>query len=502
MAGKRRVRFRGAKHTSKRLEADILERSKNLADDPSLLRPMCAGNCRKCAFDKTFKTIDGYQKFKNSPDALIKEASRGGDDIAKAYAGTISLNAAGTVPMLATAKLGGETVSYAIRGSVGNDKQIGCQYYTDPKIRLLLYNQFIKKNKLHLYSFEHGLVCSDKPNMPEDYLYEAFWETPYEFKDDEIQCGHDAAAVLVIHVKSLDKDIRICKDCAGNVSTLQFLVSQLSAVDPLDDFEVRVEHKYHNENGNGVHKIEKDALKDYMQGKTSDSALIASVTKGCMGELKSGGVATYIIGVKNYGSGRDAFLGDLMGTDNEKTALELFLTAHPSESLIIKTPRAAEALSAFWTSDWREIISLFTSDAIAASMGDMSRTAPSQALEDAHKKHVLSDVTTALPEFKKAGKVTTCADRLAKAGKVGGAELVKKEVDGINPKDSKSRIICKAFVVATDPQGTTAWKMTAEEEDYARYLVEFAKAVIAAPPEKYRDAMSTLLTASGCGETV
>ena len=53
----RRARFRGVKRTNKRLENDILERSKNLWENPSILRPKCAGNCRKCAFDKTFKKI-------------------------------------------------------------------------------------------------------------------------------------------------------------------------------------------------------------------------------------------------------------------------------------------------------------------------------------------------------------------------------------------------------------------------------------------------------------
>ena len=147
MPQKRRLRMRGVKHSSKRKEDELLEVSRTLADDPGLLRPQCAGGCRKCVFDKTFKNIDSLQKIRGHPDALIKEASKfGGDDIYRAYAGTISLAAAGSVPMLGTATLGGEKISYAVRGTVGADKLIGCQYYTDPKIRILLYNQVIKKN--------------------------------------------------------------------------------------------------------------------------------------------------------------------------------------------------------------------------------------------------------------------------------------------------------------------------------------------------------------------
>ena len=206
MAGKKRVRMRGIKHSSKRLEDELLERSRTIASDPGILRPQCAGNCRKCVFDKPFKNIDGLRKILGNPDALIKEASKfGGDDLVRAYAGTASLAAAGSIPILASAKLGEEVVSYAVRGTVGADKLIGCQYYTDPKIRLLLYRNYVAKNKLHIYSFGEDLVCSDCPNMPEDYLYDTFWETPYEFPDDELTCGHNGSANLEIQVGSADK---------------------------------------------------------------------------------------------------------------------------------------------------------------------------------------------------------------------------------------------------------------------------------------------------------
>ena len=127
------------------------------------------------------------------------------------------------------------------RGAVGNDKLIGCQHYNDPKIRLLLYNAFAKKKGLFLYSITDELVCSNFPNMPEDYLYDTFWESPYEFPDDELECQHTNEAALVIKVKSADRRIRICRNCAKDVSSLQYVISRLVAEKPLDDFEVTVE---------------------------------------------------------------------------------------------------------------------------------------------------------------------------------------------------------------------------------------------------------------------
>ena len=61
--------------------------------------------------------------------------------------------------------------------------------------------------------------------------------------------------------------------------------------------------------------------------------------------------------------------------------------------------------------------------------------------------------------------------------------------------------LAAAFVMST---GATEMpiKLSKEEKDFADYLLPFAKAVVAANGDKYRDTMNTLLTASGSGEKV
>lgn len=500
MAQKKRLRMRGVKHTSKRLEEDLLDKSRVLSDNPGILRPQCAGHCRKCAFDKPFKQIDGLHKIKGDPDALIKEASRfGGDDIVRAYAGTVSLAAAGSVPLLASGKLGGETVSYAVRGTVNATKLIGCQYYDDPKKRLLLYSDVVKKNKLHLYSFGESLVCSDEPNMPEDYLYDTFWETPYDFPDDEIACGHEASAVLEIHVKSLDRTVSICENCAKDTSALAFIVSRLAAVDPLDDIEVRVRHKYHSAGESDIETVTGDRLKEYMIGKITDANVIASVKRARLGSLKDGSSSTYIIGTKNYGDDLDGFLSALEGESRDKDALKRFLSSN-SRAVVIKTPKASEALSAIWPSDWKGIIAALTDSRTADAMGDMSKGQPGIVLGNAYSIFVSADVVASLPEFRRPGPITQLSDRLAKAAKVGGSSMVEETVGKLSLKDNKSRSIAAAFVLATGAEPTI--KLSRDERDMAEYLIQFVKNIIDANGDKYRDAMNTLLIASGASEKV
>ncbi|MCL1979072.1 MAG: hypothetical protein FWG60_02810 [Methanomassiliicoccaceae archaeon] len=501
MEAKKRLRMRGVKQAPKRLEGEILERSRKLADDPALLRPMCAGNCRKCLFDKTFKEIDSISRYKNDPDTLIKFASRGSDDMAKAYAGTISLSAAGKIPLLATASIAGEKVSYVVRGSVGNDKLIGCQYYDDPKIRLLYYNSFIKRNKLHLYSFKDGLVCTNTPKMPEDYLYEAFWDSPYEFKDDGLNCGHTDALILDIRIKSLNENIRICENCAKEVSTIQYLISRLCAVEPLDDIDVHVVHPYHSEKESDMEKVEGDLLKRYLRGEINDRTLLQTIKREKLGSLKKGEVSTYVIGTENYGSDLDSFISALSGPEEEKKTLKLFLSS-ASESVIIKNGKTSETLTYLWDGHWRELISFHTSKDIADKIQEKPKNAPSQALSDFYKIFISADVVASLPEFKKPRPLTKLSDTLAKAAKVGGGDLVVKTMASETLRDSKQRCIAAAFALAADPKAALPIHLSDDERDFTSYLAPFAKAAIEASGEKYREAMNTLLTASGSGESV
>lgn len=500
MAGKKRLRMRGVKHSSKRLEDELLEKSRTLVDNPGILRPQCAGGCRKCVFDKTFKNIDSLQKIRDKQDALIKEASRfGGDEMVKAYAGTISLAAEGSVPLLASGTLGGEKVSYAVRGTVAAPYLIGCQYYDDPRRRLLLYSNVVKKHKLHLYSFGDDLVCSDDPNMPEDYLYDTFWETPYEFQDDGLTCGHSTSAVLEIHVKSLDESICICDGCAKEVSTLMFVVSRLAAVDPMDDITVSIRHKYHAEGESDVEAISGDRLKDYMVGKITDAGLISSVKRSKLGDLKDASTSTYIIGTKNYGSSLDDFISDLSGEEREKATLKRFLNEN-SRAVVLKSGKITEAYAALWDADWKGLVTAHTDAKTAEVMGDVSKGQPLVVLANAYNVFVSADVVASLPEFKKPGPVTTICDRFAKAAKVGGAPMVSEAISKTALKDSQTKVIAAAFSEACGAD--VAIKLSADEKSFSDYLVPFVKSVVAAEGESYRSAMNTLLTASSAKEKV
>ena len=78
--------------------------------------------------------------------------------------------------------------------------------------------------------------------------------------------------------------------------------------------------------------------------------------------------------------------------------------------------------------------------------------------------------------------------------------MVLETVSKTPLKDSKSRVVAAAFAIAAGMDVPV--KLSADELDFAQYLVPFVKNVVDAQGEKYRDAMNTLLTASSANEKV
>ena len=491
-------KFRGARHAPKRLEGEFMAMAKALSEDPGILRPKCAGNCRRCHFDGTFDDIAKLEKFKGSAEALNKIAQRGNDDIVKAYAGTISVYASGTIPCLTAAKLAGEDVPFILRGRVGNDKLIGLQYYDDPQKRLLLYNSFAKKKKLHMYSLNDGLVCSDRPNMPRDYMLDLFYETPYDF-DDETDCRHAADGALIIKPRSLNDRIRICSECATDVSTLQYLISRMIAIDPLDDIDVSVEHKYHTSKEGEADKVLGDILKQYAMGKISDRGIVELTLKGKRRDLTSSGVSAYMIGQKYYANDLDAFMNDLKGTDKEKEVLRTYLTRN-KKAVILKTERMSEALTSLWPSAAKELLIIASSEEVVSKMGDLSKLPPMEAIENAAAGQMALAVAAKIPELKGLGPIGKLADRFARSVKAGGTSMLKKEIAVSSLKDSRSKSLARAFIISTKMSDEGTWKWSGEEEGLAQFLSQFVDILIAAEGKDYVSAMENLLTASGSGE--
>ena len=355
------VKFRGVKATPKALEKGLIETSKMLRDDPSLIIPQCSGEkCRKCRFDKIQRKIEKVSNYKDDADKLTKMANHG-DQLVRAYAATISLAASGKIPFLTGAQLPVGEVSFAVRGKVDREKLIGIQHFDDPDLRLLAYFDIAKKRDLHIYSTDKRLFCSERgPKVPEKYVTEMLEESEYKLKG--VTCGHtESDACLIVKWKSAGKDVRVCHECVKEVNLISWLSSRIAANEANDDFDVNVERKLHCVASNCADCPSKkafemsDALKHaYLDGKISDKDLVSryieewNVTTRWMDSV-------YISGADCYGHDKNMFMANVKGSEAEMMALNHLLDVK-TVSVVSSSNQAGKIITDIWEPNKQTIL--------------------------------------------------------------------------------------------------------------------------------------------------
>ncbi|HHT75163.1 MAG: hypothetical protein ACOX80_05490 [Methanomassiliicoccaceae archaeon] len=500
----RRARFRGVKKTPKTLEKDILERSRRLAEDPELLMPECARNCRRCTIRKSVDKMHKVAAKKDDPKKL-EFAMNWGDQLVRAYAATISLAEAGKVPYLAAAKTPMGDVSYAVRGKVERDKLIGVQNFDHPELRLMAFWKIAEHDRLHMYSMEDHIFCSpDGPDPPAQYVEEAISLLPYEM-DDEHRCPHrDAVERLRVRWKSANVALEICPDCAGDVNTLHVLASRIAAADPTDDFEFDVPFELHGEGCDLTHesRVSADLAARYRRGEMTDAAFLKENAAERLKRIRESGKEIYIIGETCLGSDRSAFLSRLRGGEAEIEAVSGFLADHPM-AVVTRSDQAANLLADLWADHSRELLAQVASPETLEQLAKEGRElTPAQAVAEAKRMERSRGITAQLPRFAGLGPAASHADRLARVYLTEGKAAVIRLITKSRGSSHDLRSVSYAFLVAMGEDSSLSWQFTREEMDFGNYLSPFVQRLMSSTGDEYHEALHLLLEAAGSGEKV
>ncbi len=476
-----------------------MQRAVDLAKDPELLRPRCIGSCRRCHFDKPLKKIASMASYIDDSEKLVKAASRGSDAMVKAYAGTVSLAAAGKIPYLATAKMPSGDISFAVRGKVKHDKLIGVQYYDDPDMRLLAYTDVSKKRKLRMYSMEDEVLCCERSGFPDEYVEERLASSPYEL-DEDATCPHEASrGHLVLSLNDGRRTIKICRSCAGDRNMLHHMISRMTSPEPMKEIEVHVVHSFHDMESPSLadFRIDDDHHEAYKTGKLNDRKLIDEVIKRRSNEMKSSGSAVLMIGDRNYGRDMESFLKDLRGSEEEKAILRRFLETE-FVAVLVKGDRCSEAINQLWSEHHDALIMAASSSEVLEEMGDVSAKNPNKAVSEAVMRQQAKGILADIPVYSDLGEVGGYADHLARAYKVGGPAAVKRSVES-ETRGYRNRAVGLAFLRAVGETSNT-WQYNKEEMEFSSYLEQFANAMMENKGDSYHDALANMIVASGSGE--
>jgi len=312
-----------ARIASKVMEKDLLEKAKMLGDDPELILPDCANDCRSCPFKKTRVRITKISAFKDDPVRLAKFAKRG-DKLSRAYAATIGLSHEEKTPYLATAKYPWGTIAFAVRGKTDKEKLIGVQNFDSPKWRVLGVSDLVKRKGLHFYSYGDSFVCTGREaKPPEQYVKLAADSVgATRAENDAYLCPHDPKASNHIEFDwvSTNKRILLCDQCAlKSKNTLVKLAEGMAVPRVLHEFDISVKRVFETAAGSGGcddvfdRPVKQDLLEKYSSGEIGDKELIEDHMQSIRESLDGIARRLYIKGERCFGNDLDAFVADMTG---------------------------------------------------------------------------------------------------------------------------------------------------------------------------------------------
>ncbi|MEM0448702.1 MAG: hypothetical protein QW520_02645 [Methanomassiliicoccales archaeon] len=502
----RRVRFRGVKATPKGLEKDLLERSRRLAEDPSLLIPKCEQGCRRCPFDKLLKKMEKVQRYKEDAEYLISLASHG-DQLVRAYAATISLQASGKIPFLTVRKLPIGDVSYAVRGKVEAEKLIGVQHFDDPDLRLLAFWDIARQEDVHIYSETEGLRCSEAAKAPPSFVKETLESITYEL-DQQHSCGHrDAPLTLRVAWASAGITITICSDCAERVNLLQELTSRIAARDPTDDFSLEVRYSplcvSHSVCPTRTPFSMSQALRErYRKGEIDDVSLMERYLAERESNLRKSSRELYILGSMCYGSDKEAFIAALKGSEGEIKAISGLVRAKPMV-ILSSSDQTSKVIADIWQEHKENLLSQVSVEEIWRPLLQQAPSMPpGQMVQEAYRLQRSRGIIDRLPQYTFRGPIGSMTDDLARAFKTEGRSGMVRAIDRYPAREHRAKAVVYGFLMAIGEADSRAWQFTAEEKDFGKYLAEFIRTLLESEGKAYDEALRNVLMACGASETL
>lgn len=481
-------------------EQELLERARELYDDPSLAMPICEGSCGFFSPVKAARAaIPRVHAARDDEGKLLRLAGRG-NDLARAYAATLLLAKSEKIPFVADVRLGGETVPYVMRGKAKPLYLAGLQHHDDRALRLLAVATWARKKKLHFYSADRGIVCTGKrPAPPADFLAEeAELLGLHAEEGSRYTCGHGDELVIVRWTGS-DAVFERCEDCAGEESLVATLRRHVAAPHVERQFSVRTKLRpLQGADASTTPEVPDDVRAAYLAGRLNDRALLAAARAARTASLRGGG-PQYVVGDVSYGADADAFLRALSASPDEARALRAALAAHGG-GLVLDRPSLARAVAELWPTQGRAMLEA-VSDADTAARLHRENVAPAEALDllrKAAREGAGRAALASLPEYAALPPAAAAADAIARAfrkqGREAGARVAQERAS-----HAKAKGVSLAMLSALSAAQGQDWRFSEADRDVARALAPHAEALLRGDAASYHDALVAM--SRGSGET-
>lgn len=498
----RKVRT-GIKTSSKAQEKTLVLKAKELKKKPNLILPECRGKCRKCWFDKIKKQM---RKLQNLNGEKLSYFTRHGDHLIRAYATSLIIANTGKAPYLAVAHLPHNNVAYVVRGKTKKEKLIGVQYYDNPVLRLLSIADIAKKKKLHIYSTKNCFVCTGKESKPpEEFINDIIPVLKMNLKcrDRVYSCGHESNFKLKI--KFYNITIVICKSCTSANNTFYTFAQHM--LSPKIKKEFNVEAAFHPKcmikcNECKINVVTPaDVLEKYLNGSITDKEFIIESSEKIKKGIRKTEQKIFIRDDACYGSDANAFISSFNPTEAERIAFETILKKI-KKPLIVEDATSNKILSMYWDEFGMDMLFALTNDKEISEEMYNEKKQPSQILKEVMMKYKQKGIAASLPKYSKLAPVAEFADRIGRTYKMRDKEASVKEIEKLKTDNTKIKSVAYAFLLTFESSKGKEWQYSLIEKEFAAFLKEYTKKLVEAGPEKYHEALQSLLKATGCTETI
>jgi hypothetical protein len=533
VVGKKNYRIRtGARTASKGLEKDLKRRAVRLSQDPSLALPRCTVDVPY--FKKLERRLKEIQSFKDDRKAL-EGASKKGDRLARAYAGTLLLLHEEKIPFLAVLKSPYGDVGYALRGETSKEKLAGIQNYEDPQIKMLAYLEEVKKDKLFLFVTKDEVICTGSDPKPPKEVVDALpgrlgagmkrtgkvihspdldprvvssreaWKEPYMVVTWE-SAGIELARSLS-HARQNEDNM--FATCASYMATEKlsdhFKVG--AVVEPLcrkgkacichPPPKVEVKEPFWKRLG----KVK--ALTDsevYLQGQMMDHRFIEKERDRYEGLLREAGKTLFVVGNVCYNDSRTDLMKALSPGEREKRALEAFFRLVKGP-VLAPEPSANRILAPFWQDIGEPLLKDISGDASVAkevfTSMPVPRYQPMNVIEEAEFRVEEVKIMKALPRPISPPRMVEFAYQCAVAFMARGVTGASKVLERFPDDDIKLKAAKYAFVKGLDLSRSSGWSYTSHEMGYAQGMDEIVDRIITRDPHSFQEGLIELWKATG-----
>ncbi|MFQ5884440.1 MAG: hypothetical protein ACE5IO_05000 [Thermoplasmata archaeon] len=510
---RRRKRKGRPRIATKVLEGALVERAKELRDDPELLFPRCEDHeDHYYKFKVRFERIARYSE----NERKLKALSKWGDQMSRAFATSLSIALKGEVPYLATLNVRGRDVSFVFNTKVRKEILLGVQHYSDPDLRILAFAHIAKSKRLFLYAMREDFVCTGREdNPPRKYVSEALGLTKYPLKREEdtylcAHCGKKGVSHLVISWIEPGIKIGICESCAKGGNTYHTLTRRFISYDPRRSFGFQVRPNFICDEGEECVLNEKTSLSQtliaqYVAGGISDSELIEEHMDSIRTHIPHSAERVLALGNRCYGSDTEAFIDALSPSKIERKALELLLE-EMDDSLVVESATPNKILMTYWDLYGVDVLDSIVGDRDLAQKvfdrGLRKKDTPAKVLKVALSKAKKEAIESSLPKYKRLPPIAAFADRVSRAFKTEGKASAIREVEKESSQDTKIRSVKYAFMQALGSAEGKDWQFTKEQLDFGRFLKDHAQKLMESEGDDYHDSLQDLLRASGSTQEI